>query len=77
MDFRIRPSSKRSEQSERSLVELPMVRNFQPGGAEMRSLGLRLDALESNFSNHQDLWRRERDISNAGYLDVQKRFDML
>lgn len=27
--------------------------------------------------NHQDLWRKERDISNAGYLDIQKRIDLI
>lgn len=77
MDFRIRPSSKRSDQSERSLVELPMPRNFQPTGGEIRNILMRMETLESNLSNHQDLWRRERDISNAGYLEVQKKLDML
>lgn len=33
--------------------------------------------MENNIVNLQDLWRRERDISNAGNLDVQKRLDML
>ena len=45
MAFRVRPSSKKSEESERSLVELPMLRNYQPGGGEIRSIGLRLDAV--------------------------------
>ena len=33
--------------------------------------------MENNLVNLQDLWRRERDVSNAGNLDVQKRLDML
>ena len=54
-----------------------MVRGFQPNGSELRSVYIRLDNLEGNFSNYQDLWRREREISNAGFLDIQKRIDML
>lgn len=56
---------------------MPAVRGFQPNTGELRSVYIRLDNLEGNFSSYQDLWRRERDISNAGYLDIQKRIDML
>lgn len=53
------------------------MRGFQSNPAELRSVYIRLDNLEGNFSNYQDLWRREREISNAGYLDIQKRMDIL
>lgn len=43
----------------------------------IRSLTNRVEALESSMANQQELWRKEREITNAGYLDVQKKLDFI
>lgn len=69
----MRPSSRKSSQNEGSLVEFPTHKHVPEGIP--RSVQARIDQLESALSGFQEVYRREREISNAGYVEIQKRLD--
>jgi hypothetical protein len=78
MTFRLRPSSKKSTDTENSLVEFPKPQSFISNDVmTVKQLVNKIEMLESNVNILTEGIRREREISSAGYIETQKRLDVL
>lgn len=57
-------------------MEFPTSKSLMGNEAPLpRSLAARIDQLETSLNVFREMYKRDREISNAGYVDYQKRLD--